>query len=186
MGVGKQLVKAVFGTGNSTLHAAIEKRDANLAVLIQQHKGLLDSPNGEGDTPLHRAVACLHEKAVELLLAAGAAIAVANREQRSPLHLAAAADSTELCSMLLDKLRSLTETDVQCMLAKPFWRGNAVAQEVRALLGNENNYEQHCEGLVTITNDTTWRLMLTYVLAGRRGEIIIMPGDQFLLYANLA
>lgn len=184
-GVGQQLWKALRAKKNNLLHDAIEKRDGDLAILVQQHSELIDSPNADGNTPLHCAVACLDESAVNVMLAAGASIAVANNDNCSPLHLAAAADSTQLCSMVVNRLGSLSVSDVQHMLAKSLWVRNSLAQQARALLNEEKNFERHDEGLVTITNDTTWRLKLSFALAGKTGEIIIMPGDQFLLYAEL-
>ncbi len=183
---GRPLLQALWSKKNSPLHEAIEAKADDLADSIVRHKELLDSPNADGDTPLHFAVARLDEKAVELLLAAGACVAVANKAKLSPLHLAAAAESASLCALLLHRLGSLGESDVCRMLAKQPRVSDPHSQAALALLGYEKNYERHEEGLVTITNDTTWPLKITYVLAGKTGEIIIVPGDQFLLYAHLA
>ncbi len=168
------------------LHEAIKKRAPNLVQLIEANKHIIDKPNGDGDAPLHVAVACAHEEAVNALVAAGATIALANKAKSSPLHLAAAADSAVMCAALLNKVESLAIADVKHMLEQPPRVQDAHAQEALRLISDDKNYVRYEEGLVTITNDTTWRLKLTYVLARKTGEAIILQGDKFLLYAPLA
>jgi ankyrin repeat protein len=182
---GWKIFDAVKNKRNSPLHDAIETRSADIASIIEQHKELVDSPNADGNTPLHLAASSFDEKAAALLVAAGATINVLNVSKLSPLHCAIATSNTSMSAFLLHAVGSLTEAGVVRLLAKQPRSEEAHASEVVRLLNDEKNFERHTEALVTITNDTSWRLKLTYALAGKTGEIIILQGDQFLLYGDL-
>lgn len=193
--VGQQIWSAVRGKSNSILHDAVEKGDANLQALIEGNRALIDKQNAEGNTPLHLAVMRSDEKACELLLAAGATIILTNEEGRTPLHCAAALQSASLCSLLLKKIESLQVPDIQRMFLQPPRVQDGITAQALLLLSEEKNYTRHTEGLITITNDTTWRLKLAYVLTekdakdmlvAKTGEIIIEPGDHFLFYGPLS
>ncbi|KAA0198797.1 hypothetical protein HAZT_HAZT006381 [Hyalella azteca] len=90
----------------TALHAAVESPAPEcLKVLLDASPGLdvLDSPDIDGNTPLHAAVKGLNSDAITKLINAGANVNLRNDQGHSPLHLLAYAAATAASAENFDK-----------------------------------------------------------------------------------
>lgn len=98
-------------TLNTCLHTAI-LRDAPLNLISSIVKNVkLEAKNIDGDTPLHLAFKQNHTPVVELLIKAGASIAIRNRKNQTPLELASHDVHVESLNALLTYTPAMSGDD---------------------------------------------------------------------------
>jgi ankyrin repeat protein len=103
------------------LHEAAEEGDlTTLRALLQAHPERVNDRSELGDTPLHCAAYQKQDKAVKLLLDAGADLDARGDHGRTPLHCAAVAGAVETARLLIQRgadLEAVDERDQTPLLA---------------------------------------------------------------------
>lgn len=88
--------------GNSPLHVAVNHQSYGvMETLIETGGAAVNVQNNDGLTPLYLASQNGDEKAVKILLEAGANPNIASVEEAAPLHIAAANNFVKIINMLL-------------------------------------------------------------------------------------
>ena len=98
-------VKVHEKSGNTLLHFAASEGHLEVARTLLEQKADVDSLNGEGLAPLHRASEGRHEGCldiVRLLLYHGANVNVHDNDRNTPLHFAASYGHLEVARVLLE------------------------------------------------------------------------------------
>jgi ankyrin repeat protein len=100
--------------GNTLFHLALQEgftEKENFNMLIDKLKTRINTPNHDGETPLHRAVAYKNTEAIRALLTAEADVNAQNKDGDIPLHIAVACRRIKTIDLLLNT--GVTDLDVQ-------------------------------------------------------------------------
>ena len=82
-------VTALDNTGKNTLHYCVENDSTKIAVLVlKADKGLVDTRDNEGYTPLHLAVIASNELMIKFLIKNGAKLNSIDNEGHNVIHWA--------------------------------------------------------------------------------------------------
>ena len=131
-------VNAVQGDGNTALHWAAYRRNAELVRLLVDARADTAAKTRIGDmTPLFMAAKVGDAEIMELLLQAGADANIANTNGTTPLMLAAGSGKTAAVQLLLDhggdvNARDITNGQTAVMFAAALNRGEAISMLVES------------------------------------------------------
>lgn len=91
---------------DTVLHAAVRKRDVDIAKLLVECGCPVDVQNAEGQTALHIAAYEGDETMIKFLQTARVDANIADANDRTPLHLAAERGHSNVAEFLVDKLKA--------------------------------------------------------------------------------
>lgn len=100
-------IKTPNDKGNTSLHLAIEKNNCYLIRRILNNVNFdINIKNDAGDAPIHRAVSCKNDFALDALINAGADVNIKDAVGDTPLHRAINFGNLEMVNMLLGCVRT--------------------------------------------------------------------------------
>jgi len=103
----EQQVKITRGaSGDTVLHAAVRKKDVDIAKLLVEFGCPVDEQNTEGQTALHIAAYEGDEAMIKFLQTTRVDANIADSHDRTPLHLAAQRGHSVVAEFLVDKLKA--------------------------------------------------------------------------------
>ncbi|PFX27903.1 Ankyrin-3 [Stylophora pistillata] len=103
----EQQVKIARGiNGDTLLHAAVRKREIDIAKILVEYGCPVDVQNSDGQTALHIAAYEGDETMIKFLQTARADANIADSHDRTPLHLAAQRGHSGVAEFLVDKLKA--------------------------------------------------------------------------------
>lgn len=124
-------------SGQTALHIVVERRDTQWLTFLLQKKARPDVRDGDGISPLLRAVELNFIDGVEKLLAYKADVNYANRSGETPLIKAVLLDRAELVRILLDAGADPDKTDIiQGLSAREYAKRDPRAGRILTIIEN--------------------------------------------------
>lgn len=190
--------------GNTALHLAATNGDREIMSRLLVAGAAPNLYDGEGTSPLHRAVSENKFELIPLLICSGADVGLANAANQTAFHLAASKGLVSICETLarfptgLPSKNHIAASHEQIFTALLCMRRyvklpkdiifiifcscpSLIHQLSTLLLLSFNKLLRERSGKISITNDTEWRLRISYKRNGKDFDFIIVPHECTVL-----